>query len=215
MVTATAIAVDVLYYTGNGGVDYTSRWLARGFVAAAVVYAFAEISGAHADPIVTFAFALRRLIPWTVTLAYVCAQFAGSFAAVFVLWPLFGSALRLGASHPGAAFTAPEAAICEVVLSFAFVLTILMTAQQEAVVGKQAALAVGFVVAACGFAAGPISGASMNPARTLAPQLLAGAYANMWVYIVGPLAGAALAVVVHTALCGRPSQGARKAARGQ
>jgi hypothetical protein len=80
------------------------------------------------------------------------------------------------------------------VLTFAVMLVILMTAQEQAAVGKQAALAVGFVVAACGFAAGPISGASMNPARTIAPQLVAGAFGNVWIYIAGPLIGAALAV---------------------
>lgn len=108
-----------------------------------------------------------------------------------------------------------RAAICEMVLTFAVMLVILMTAQEQAAVGKQAALAVGFVVAACGFAAGPISGASMNPARTIAPQLLAGEFGNVWIYIAGPLIGAALAVGVHTLLSGPPSKGARKAATGK
>ncbi len=214
MVTAIAIAVDVLYYTGHG-VDYTSRWLARGFITAVVVYAFAEISGAHADPVVTLAFALRRLVSWSQMCAYVCAQFAGSFAAALLLWTLFGGSIGLGASHPGTGIAPPVAALCELVLTFVFVLTILMTAQEEASIGKEAALAVGFVVAACGFAAGPISGASMNPARTIAPQVLAGAFNNVWIYVVGPIAGSALAVAVHAALSGKPTSGARKAARGR
>jgi aquaporin Z len=135
--------------------------------------------------------------------------------AALLLQPVFGPSLSFGASHPGPLFTPVEAALCEVVLTFALMLVILMTGQQQATVGKQAALAVGFTVAACGLAAGPISGASMNPARTIAPQILVGAYGNIWIYAVGPLVGSAIAVGVHALLSGPPKRGERKAARGQ
>jgi|SRR5579862_5921663 len=214
MITATAISVDVLYYSG-ADVGNVSRWLARGLMAAAVIYAFSETSGAHADPAVTIGFALRRIFSLPMTLAYVAAQFAGGFAAALLLYALFGPQLASGASHPGTHFTSAEAALCEVVLTFALMLVILMTAQEEAAVGKQAALAVGFVVAVCGFAAGPISGASMNPARTISAQIVAGQFANIWIYAVGPLVGSALAVVAHAALCGPPNAQAQKAARGK
>jgi aquaporin Z len=215
LVTATAISVDVLYYTGEH-VDFVSRWLARGFITAAVIYAFSETSGAHVDPAVTIGFALRRVFPVPMTIAYVVAQLAGSFIAAGLCLLLFGaSSLAFGASHPGPHFSAPVAAATEAVLTFTLVLVILMTAQEQPAVGRHAALAVGFVVADSGFAAGPISGASMNPARTLAPQILAGRYADIWIYIVGPLVGSTIAVAVHGALCGAPSKGERKAARGR
>ncbi len=214
-VTATAIGVDIFYYS-DGHVDFVSRWLARGFISAAAIYAFAETSGAHLNPAVTLGFALRRIFPLPLTGAYVVAQFAGSFLAAALFLPHFGSAgLALGASHPGLHISQILAAICEMVLTFALVLVILMTAQEQATVGKQAALAVGFTIAACGLAAGSISGASMNPARTIAPQLLAGASENVWIYVAGPLAGSALAVGVHALLSGAPSKSARKAATGQ
>jgi aquaporin Z len=134
-----------------------------------------------------------------------------------MMWRLLTgpATLALGASHPGVHFSGTTAAIAEFVLTFALMLVILMTAQEEPIVGKEAALAVGFTVAACGFAAGPISGASMNPARTLAPQLLSGHLENSWIYLVGPLLGAVLAVPVHAFISGRPSRGERKAARGK
>ena len=213
-ITATAIGVDVFYYS-QGNVDYASRWLARGFVTAAVIYAFGEISGAHADPAVTIGFWLRRVFPAPLALGYIAAQFIGALVAA-ALWRAFvgPSVLALGASHPGPHVTALAAVITETIATFALMLTILMTAQEEAAIGRQSALAVGFIVAVCGFAAGPISGASMNPARTIAAQLLAGTYGAAWIYIVGPIAGAALAVAVHAAISGGPSKAEQKSARG-
>jgi aquaporin Z len=213
-VTATAIGVDVFYYT-QGNIDYASRWLARGFVVAAVIYTFAQTSGAHVDPAVTIGFLVRRVISVPLAGAYIAVQFVGAFAASAMWLLVLGSAtLALGASHPGPHVSALVAAAAEIVATFALMLTILMTAQEEAVVGQQAAVAVGFMVAACGFVAGPLSGASMNPARTIAPQLLAGAFGNIWIYAVGPIAGAALAVGVHALISGPPSKGQQKAARG-
>lgn len=214
MITATAISVDVLYFS-RGHLEDVSRWLARGLIATAVIYAFAGTSGAHANPVVTIAFALRRIFPLRFTVAYVAAQFVGAFVAALMLWALFGSQLALGASRPGPGFFPIDAVACEIVLTFAFIIVILMTAQEQAVVGPQAAIAVGFVVAACGFAGGGISGASMNPARSLAAQVVAGTLSSSWVYVVGPLLGAAAAVFAHQLLAGPPTQGARRAAKGR
>lgn len=193
-----------------------SRWLARGFVASAVIYAFGETSGAHADPAVTIGFWLRRVFPGRMAVAYIAAQFAGALVAAALWLLLVGHAtLALGASHPGPHVSAPTAALTEVGATFALMLVILMTAQDRAAIGRQSALAVGFIIAACGFAIGPISGASMNPARTLAPQLLAGTIGAGWIYVVGPIAGAAMAVGVHALISGTPSEGEKKAARGR
>ncbi len=215
-ITAAAVGVDVFYYTQQGTVDYASRWLARGFVTSAVIYAFSEISGAHTDPAVTIGFWLRRVFPSSLAAGYIVAQFAGAFMAAALWRALVGPAtLGFGASHPGPHIGALAAVLTEIVATFAFMLVILMTAQEEAAIGRQSALAVGFIVAVCGFAAGPVSGASMNPARTLAPQALAGTLATAWIYIIGPISGAALAVAVHTGIVGAPSKAQQKTARGK
>jgi aquaporin Z len=215
LVTAAAIGVDIFYYS-QGNVDYSSRWLARGLITAAVIYAFAETSGAHVDPAVTIAFWARRVFPASMALYYIGAQFVGAGAAALIWTALEGrAALALGTSHPGAGFGPGTATGAEVILTFALVLVILMTAQERPAVGKQTALAVGFTVAACGFVAGPISGASMNPARTIAPQLITGQFQNIWIYLVGPILGALLAVGVHAMISGRPSAGERRAAGGK
>jgi aquaporin Z len=215
LITATAIGVDVLYYT-HGNVDYASRWLARGLATAAVIFAFSEVSGAHVDPAVTLAFVFRRVFPIKIAAAYIAAQFAGALAAAALFLAAFGPArLALGASHPGPGVSPLAAAACELVLTFAVVAVILMTAHEKPAVGAEAAVAVGFAVAACGFAAGPFSGASMNPARTIAAQLLSGQFQNVWIYIAGPLAGAALAVVGQTLLFGAANGPEYRAARGK
>jgi aquaporin Z len=214
LITLTATSVDILYYTGHH-VDYVSRWLARGFMTAVVVYAFSEVSGAHADPAITLAFAMRRVFSPLLILPYWLAQFVGAFAAAGLLAALFGRpSLRLGASHPGPAFNQLDAVLCEIVLTFILMITILMTGHEKAKIGKQSALAVGFAVAACGFFAGPISGASMNPARSIAPQLLGGRYDIAWIYAVGPVVGAALAVFAHRLICGLPNLAERETAAG-
>ncbi len=214
IVTLAATSVDVLYYTTHQ-VDYVSRWLARGFVTAAVIYAFSEISGAHADPAITLGFTLRGVFSARMLALYWVAQFAGSFAAAGLLLAAFGANVALGASHPGPTIPPFEAALAEVVLTAIVMLVILTTAKEKAAIGKEAALAVGFAVAACGFFAGPISGASMNPARSIAPQILSGQFGLVWIYAAGPLVGAGLAVVIHTLLCGAPNREEREAAQGK
>jgi aquaporin Z len=215
LITATAIGVDIMYYT-QGNVDYSSRWLARGLTAAAVIYAFSAVSGAHADPAVTLGFVFRRVFSIGMAGAYIAAQFAGALVAAAIFFFAFGpEQLAMGASHPGPLISPFFAAGTEFVLSFALILVILMTAQEKPVVGPQAALAVGCTIAACGFAGGPLSGASMNPARTIAAQLLSGQFSNMWIYAAGPVAGAAAAVAVHALISGRPNAAETRAAKGK
>lgn len=213
MMTAVAIGVDVLYFTGHH-VDDVSRWLARGFIAAAAIFAFSAVSGAHLNPAVTFGFALRGVFPWPRAAAYAGAQFAGAFAASGLAFALYGAQLELGASHPGPGFGPGIAAACECVLTAMLMLVILATAREEAVVGRDAALAIGFAIAAFGFCAGAISGASMNPARTVAPELIAGRFSLVWIYIAGPIAGAAIGVGAHRLTFGAPKKAERKSARG-
>ena len=214
--TLVATGVDVLYYTGTGHVDFVSRWLARGFITAAMIYSFSGVSGAHINPAVSLGFAVRRAMPVLQMLYYWIGQSLGGLIAALVVLALWGrGGVVLGASHPGPAFTQFEAFVAEIVLTFLVMLVILMTGKEEATVGKQAALAVGLTVAACGFFAGPISGASMNPARSIPPQLIGGAYGIAWIYAAGPCLGAVLAALAMTMFSARPKKGERKAAVGR
>lgn len=212
--TLVPTVVDIVYYTG-GHVDYVSRWLARGFITVAMIYAFSEISGAHINPAVSLGFAVRGVMSLRLMFSYWIAQFAGGFAAAFVAFVVWGPLVALGASHPGVKFTHMEAMLTEIVLTFLVMIVILGCAEQEGVVGKQAALAVGLTVACCGFFAGPISGASMNPGRSIPPQVLGQLYDLVWIYAAGPFAGAALAAAAALAIFGKPHEGERKAAHGR
>jgi len=211
--TLVPTAVDVLYYSG-ANVDFVSRWLARGFITVAVIYAFSEISGAHVDPAVSLGFALRGDMRLLRMLGYWVAQFAGGFIASALAFALWGHAIAFGASHPGPNYSHSVAVVTEIVATFLLMTIILGTAEQESAVGKQAALAVGFTVAACGFFAGPISGASMNPARSIPPQIFGGQFDLIWIYAIGPCVGAALAVLVMRGILGPPKHGEEKAAQG-
>lgn len=213
-VTIVATGVDVAFYAG-GHADYVSRWLARGFVTTAVIYAFSAISGAHVDPAVSLGFALRRTMPLAQMLLYWAGQFAGGLAAAALALALWKSSMVFGASRPGPQYTQFEALIAEVFLTFLLVIVILACAEEESTIGKQAALAVGLTVAACGFFAGPISGASMNPARSIPPQILGGATGIVWIYAVGPPIGAALAALVMRFFAPQPARGEQKAAKGE
>ncbi|HXF33775.1 MAG TPA: aquaporin [Candidatus Acidoferrales bacterium] len=211
--TLVPTSVDILYYSG-GSVDSVSRWLARGFITIALIYAFSEISGAHVNPAISFGFFLRGVMQARLMLLYWIAQFAGGFAAAGSAYVLWGLQVRLGASHPGVEYTPFEALIAEVILTMLVMTVVLATAEEDAVVGKQAALAVGFTVAACGFFAGPVSGASMNPGRSIPPQMLGGLEGLAWIYVAGPLTGAALATALAWMLFGAPTRGEEKAAKG-
>ena len=136
---------------------------------------------------------------WPLMLMYWVLQFAGAFGAAALAFALWGPAMVLGASHPGPKFTQFEAVVTEIIVTFLLMMVVIGCAEQEGVVGKQSALAVGLTVAACGFFAGAISGASMNPARSIAPQIVGGAYDIIWIYAVGPILGAAFAALAALA----------------
>lgn len=211
--TLVPIAVDVVFFR-SGHTDDVSRWLARGCIVSAMIYAFSEISGAHIDPAVSLGFLARGVLPVRVFALYVLAQFAGAFAATWVAWLGWGGAIVLGASHPGPGVQPITAVIAEVIMTFLLMTVILATADADSAVGKQGALAVGFTVAACGFAGGSISGASMNPARSIAPQIVGGLFGLTWIYLVGPALGALLAAFAAPLLLRTPNRGERKAAEG-
>ncbi len=213
-VTLIPTAVDLAYFSGQG-IDTVSRWLARGFIAAAMIFSFAGVSGAHLDPAVSLAFWARGVFAARKLALYLVAQFLGALLASALVFAAWGKAIVLGASRPGPGVGPLEAFAAEVVLTLMLVLVILATARREAEVGREAAIAIGFAIAAAGFAGGTISGASMNPARSLAPQLFAGQFSIMWIYAAGPALGALLAAFLAPPLFGAPDRGERHAARGE
>jgi aquaporin Z len=213
-VTLVAIAIDVLYYRG-AHVEYVSRWLARGFITTAMIYAFAKTSGAHLDPAVTLGFALRGVVSLRRATLYIAAQFAGAFSAAGVAFAMWGSQLSFGASRPGLGVSPAVAVVTEVLLTFLLMLVILRTVESGAAIAQQAGVAVGLTIVVAGLIGGSISGASMNPARSIAPQILTGMYGIVWIYAVGPCVGAALAALAATALFGKPDAGEREAAAGE
>lgn len=213
--TLVAAGADVIEAASHGQIGHTSRYLAPGFVVAAMVWSMSGISGAHINPAVTLTFVLRRSFPLSRALGYWIAQFGGGIAAAGLLRLYFGALVATGASHPGLGVSALGALGWEAILTLFLVLVILGTAENEAVVGKNAALAVGLTVAVCGLFSSPVSGASMNPARSLGPQLVAGQLDASWIYVLGPFFGALCAAGLGYFLFGPPKESERLAAHGK
>jgi aquaporin Z len=178
----------------TGKVSPTAAAAAPGLTVMAVIYFMGTVSGAHLNPAVTIAFALRRNFPWIRVPGYLGAQLGGGILAALFLRLMFGSAGNLGATIPGGGISNAQALAMEIVLSAGLVNTILGTASGARNIGTNGAIAIGGYIALAGLWSAPVSGASMNPARSLAPDLVRGEFATTWIYIVGPLAGAIIAV---------------------
>jgi aquaporin Z len=188
--------------------------IAPGLMVMAIIYFMGTVSGAHLNPAVTVAFALRRNFPWPRVPGYLMAQLAGGVIAALFLRVMFGTGGMLGATVPGPGITSIQAVAMETVLSAGLVNTILGTASGARNIGTSGALAVGGYIALAGLWAAPISGASMNPVRSLAPDLVRGDLSTTWIYIVGPLLGASIAVVFESILKGKASAAGTLAAEG-
>ena len=167
---------------------------APGLMVMAVILFMGAVGGAHLNPAVTLAFALRGDFPWRRVPGYVLAQIVGAALACAFLAALFGRVGMLGATQPGAGVSDLQAMLMETVLTVGLVSTILGTASGAQNVGPLSALAVGGYIALAGLWASPVSGASMNPARSFGPDVVLGNFAHYWVFVVGPLAGALIAV---------------------
>jgi hypothetical protein len=152
-----------------------------------MIYAVGHISGAHFNPAVTFAFALTRHFPWRRVAVYWPAQLAGALAAALVLRGSLGNVAHVGATLPSGSDA--QAFLWESVLTFFLMFVIMAVATDTRAVGEAAAIAVGGTVGLDALFGGPISGASMNPARSLGPALAGGDYTAIWVYIAAPLLG--------------------------
>jgi len=188
--------------------------IAPGLMVVAIIYTMGAVSGAHLNPAVTVAFALRRNFPWRRVPGYVLAQLAGGIAASLLLRALFGPAGNLGATMPCAGIGTARAFAIEALLTAGLVNVILGTASGARNIGTNGAIAVGGYVALAGVLAAPVCGASMNPARSFAPDLVRGNLSTTWIYLVAPLVGAAIGVVFETILKGPPTAAGTTAAQG-
>lgn len=169
----------------------------------AIILSLGSISGAHLNPVVSVAFALRREFPWRRVPGYVTVQLGGAALGCLVLRALFGRLAFLGATVPGPRVTDPKAFLLEAILTLGLVTVILGTASGAQNVGALSAIAVGGYITLAGIWGSPITGASMNPARSFGPDIVLGNFAHYWVYSTGPLVGAAAAVGLAIVLRGR------------
>ncbi len=215
LLVLTAAGGAVLDVRTGGGVGRTAAVTAPGLTVAAVILATGAVSGAHLNPAVTLAFALRRDFPWGRVPGYVLAQLAGASLASLALLVAFGPADGTGTTVPGLGLGGVQATFVESVLTFGLVTVILGTASTAQNIGSLSAVAVGGYIVAAGLWASPATGASMNPARSFGPALVAGRFGALWVYVVGPVLGALAAVAAAYALRGRGGDpGGTRAAQG-
>ncbi len=189
-----AIVVDQV---SGGAITHAGIAITFGLVVLAMIHAFGDVSGAHMNPAVTTAFALAKRFSWSEVPGYIAAQLAGAFAASGLLRWLFPADAKLGATLPAGA--ASQSFVLEVVLTFLLMLVVLSVSTGAKEKGITAGIAIGAVIALEAMFAGPICGASMNPARSLAPAVVSGHLEHLWVYFAGPVLGAWLAV---PACCG-------------
>jgi MIP family channel proteins len=195
----------IVINTSTGGtITHVGIAATFGLIIATMIYAVGHISGAHFNPAVTLAFAATRHFPLALVPAYLAAQFGGAVAASAALRLLFGNVANLGTTLPAAG--AGQSLALEIVLTFFLMFVIISVATDTRAVGQAAALAIGGTVGLEAIFAGPISGASMNPARSLAPALISGTWTAQWLYVVGPLVGALLGAFAYQFIRGEHAQ---------
>jgi len=188
---AGAVMVDAkTHELGHVGVAITF-----GLVIMAMIYAVGHVSGAHFNGAVTFAFALTRHFPWPRAGAYWAAQLAGAIAAAAVLRGSLGDIAHVGATLPSGSDR--QSLLWEIVLSAILMFVIMAVATDTRAVGEAAAIAIGGTIGLDAMFGGPISGASMNPMRSMGPAFVSGDMTSLWVYIVGPLVGTSLGALLY------------------
>jgi aquaporin Z len=192
----------VVNAVSHGQISRTAAVTAPGLTVLAIILFMGAISGAHLNPVVTIAFGLRRDFPWRRALGYILMQLAGAALACLLLKGIFGAVGQLGATEPGSGIEGWQAMLVELILTAGLVSTILGTASSAQNVGALSAVGVGGYIVLAGLWSSPISGASMNPARSFGPDLILGDFSMYWVYVAGPLAGALIAVGIAYILRG-------------
>jgi aquaporin NIP len=212
---AEALAAFALVFAGcgaivadaeNGGtLGAVGIALVFGLVIMVMVYATGHLSGAHINPAVTLAFTVTRHFPRREAAAYVAAQIAGATAAALLLAAAWsGTPADLGATVPSVG--AGAALLYELVLTAVLMFVIMAVATDTRAVGAAAAIAIGGAVGLDALFGGPVTGASMNPARSLGPALASGEWSEFWVYLIGPAAGAIAGAFAYQAVRGQPGE---------
>jgi len=194
----SAIAVNQVT---DGAVTHVGVAITFGLVVMAMIYAFGHVSGAHINPAVTIAFFMSGRFKAAAVPGYLAAQLMGAFTASLIVLVLFPASETLGATLPSG--PPLQSFVLEIVLTFMLMLVILSVAHGPKEVGVMAGIAIGGVVGLEAMFAGPISGASMNPARSLAPAIVSGRTEHLWVYLAAPCIGAALAIPAHRLVASR------------
>jgi len=179
---------------GGDAVPYGAKVVAPALMVAAIILFMGTVSGAHLNPAVSIAFAARGDFPWKRVPAYIVAQLLGAVLATLLLWGLIGKQGSAGLTLPGAGISTTTAMLWEIVLTTGLVSVILGTASGAQQIGPLAAIGVGSYIALAGLFGSPVSGASMNPARSLGPALVLGDWTSWWAYLVGPVVGGLIAV---------------------
>ncbi|MGN6377334.1 MAG: MIP family channel protein [Gaiellales bacterium] len=201
---AEAIGTFALVFAGCGAIMVDARTHALGHVGVAIsfglvimvmIYAAGHISGAHFNPAVTLAFASSRHFPWTRVPLYWTAQLAGGLAAALMLRGSLGTSAHVGATLPSGSDR--QAFLWEAVLTFFLMFVIMAVATDTRAVGEAAAIAIGATVGLDAMFGGPVTGASMNPARSLAPAIASGDVTSLWVYLTAPFLGAVAAAATY------------------
>ncbi|CAM1346970.1 MIP/aquaporin family protein [Tenacibaculum crassostreae] len=186
-------AMTVSEITNGADLTHTGVAITWGLIVMAMIYAFGETSGAHFNPAVTVAFAYAKKFSWKEVPKYVIAQLLGAILASGILWVLFPESEFYGATIPS---TEPwRAFILELLLTFFLMLTIINVSTGSKEVGVMAGIAIGGVVLLEAMFAGPMTKASMNPVRSIAPALVSGHLEHLWLYLIAPFLGALLAVI--------------------
>ena len=199
----------------KGQISLSAAVVAPGLMVMAIILFMGAVSGAHLNPVVSIAFALRGDFPWKRVPGYVLVQLLGATLAALFLLAVLGNVHHLGATMPGPGYKPWQTFLLEIALTGTLVSVILGTASAAQNVGTIGALAVGGYIALAGLWAAPISGGSMNPARSFGPALVSGDWTSYWVYVAGPLLGAMIAVGCAAILRGwEGDEAARTAASG-
>jgi aquaporin Z len=200
-----AIVID---HASGGAITHVGVAATFGLIVLAMIYTVGDVSGAHLNPAVSIAFCVAGKMPASALPSYIASQLAGAFAASGVLEFLFPADPTLGATLP--AGTAAQSLVLETILTFLLMFVILSVSTGAKEKGITAGIAVGAVIGLEAMFAGPICGASMNPARSLAPAVVSGHLEHLWIYFAGPILGAVLAVPACCAVrtsdcCSSPS----------
>jgi MIP family channel proteins len=187
----------------TGALGHIGIAITFGLVIMAMIYAVGHISGAHFNPAVTFAFSLSRHFPWPRAGVYWIAQLAGALAAAALLRASLGNIAHVGATLPSG--SQGQSFLWELVMTFFLMFVIMAVATDTRAVGEAAAIAIGGTVGLDAMFGGPISGASMNPARSAGPAIVSGDLHALWLYIVAPIVGASLAALTYQFIRDEPT----------